>query len=86
MRPVRESATANASASVAFVTTELRSTPRWTMVCAICGRMPLIIHSAPKRRAAPTVVSTCRATNRYTGGTPGISKNATPAPSPPSSW
>ena len=46
-RPSRRSAIANASASVALVITVPRSTPRWTMVCAICGRMPLMMQSAP---------------------------------------
>ena len=39
--PSRWSATWNASARVAFVMMSLRLTPRWTIVWAICGRMPL---------------------------------------------
>src|SRR4051794_625961 len=45
--PVRPSARRKASASVAFVMTSVSSTPRWTIVCAICGRMPLMMQSAP---------------------------------------
>ena len=51
----------------------LRSTPRWTMVCAICGRMPLMMQSAPIRRAAATVFSRCCATSVSTVGTPVMS-------------
>src|SRR6185369_14831265 len=53
--PARCSATANASARVALVMTVVRSRPRWTTVWAICGRMPLMMQSAPMRRAAATV-------------------------------
>src|SRR5689334_21360408 len=57
-RPVLSSATASASASDAFETT-VNSTPRWTMVWAICGRMPLMMQSAPMSRAAATVLRRC---------------------------
>ena len=57
LSPLRLSASRNASASVAFVVTSPRSTPRWTIVCAICGRMPLMMQSAPISRAAATVFS-----------------------------
>ena len=50
-----------------------RSMPRWTIVCAICGRMPLMMHSAPIRRAAVTVFSRCCATSVSTVGTPVMS-------------
>ena len=43
------------------------------MVCAICGRMPLIRHSAPISRAAATVFSRCCATSVSTTGTPVMS-------------
>ena len=75
-RPVRVSAIANASASVALVTTSPRSTPRCTMVCAICGRMPLMMQSAPISRAAATVLSRCCATSVSTVGTPVMSMMA----------
>src|SRR6185312_14402428 len=45
----RRSASSKASARVDFDTT-LRSRPRCTMVWAICGRMPLMMQSAPMRR------------------------------------
>ena len=61
---VRFSASAKASASVALVVTSPRSTPRCTMVWAICGRMPLMMQSAPIRRAAVTVLSRCCADQR----------------------
>src|SRR5205807_1377796 len=48
--PVRLSATTKASARLDLVITCERSTPRCTMVCAICGRMPLMMQSAPMRR------------------------------------
>ena len=50
------------------------------MVCAICGRMPLITHSAPINLAADTVLSGCCATNVSTVGTPVMSIMAMPAP------
>ena len=80
LRPVRESATRKASASVAFVVTSPRSTPRCTMVCAICGRMPLMMHSAPIRRVAVTVLSRCCAVIVSTVGTPVMSMMAIAAP------
>ena len=40
-------ARARASASDALVVMPARSTPRWTIVWAIWGRMPLMMHSAP---------------------------------------
>ena len=49
---------------------------RWTMVCAICGRMPLMMQSAPIRRAAATVFSRCWATSVSTVGTPVMSMMA----------
>src|SRR5262249_29143292 len=79
-RPVRLSATAKASASVALEMT-LSSTPRWTIVCAICGRMPLMMQSAPIRRAAETVLSKCCAVSVSTVGTPVMSMIAISAPS-----
>ena len=57
-----------------------RSTPRWTMVCAICGRMPLMMQSAPISRAAATVLIRCCATNVSTVGTPVMSMIAISAP------
>ena len=66
--PLRRRATANASASVALVVTSDRSTPRWMMVCAICGRIPLIRQSAPISRAAATVFNRCCATSVSTTG------------------
>ena len=56
--------------------TSPRSTPRWTMVCAICGRMPLMMQSAPISRAAATVLSRCCATSVSTVGTPVMSMMA----------
>jgi hypothetical protein len=70
----------NASASVALVVTCPRSTPRWTMVCAICGRMPLMMQSAPMRRVAATVFRRCCATSVSTVGTPVMSMIAIAAP------
>ena len=58
----------SASASVALVTTSPSSTPRCTMVCAICGRMPLMMQSAPISRAAATVLRRCCATSVSTVG------------------
>ena len=49
------------------------------MVCAICGRMPLMMHSAPIRRAAATVFIRCCATSVSTVGTPVMSRMATVA-------
>jgi hypothetical protein len=40
------------------------------MICAICGRMPLMMQSAPMRRAADTVLSRCWAVSVSTVGTP----------------
>ena len=74
------SASAKASARVALVVTSPRSTPRWTMVCAICGRMPLMMQSAPIRRAAATVFSRCCATSVSTVGTPVMSMMAISEP------
>jgi hypothetical protein len=59
MLPVRLSASASASARFALVVTPCRSTPRCTMVCAICGRTPEMMHSAPMSRNAVTVLSRC---------------------------
>src|SRR5262249_8773297 len=84
-RPVRLSATAKASASVALEMT-LSSTPRCTMVCAICGRMPLMMQSAPIRRAAATVFSRCCAVRVSTVGTPVMSMMAISAPSSTMCW
>src|ERR1700733_9885665 len=72
IRPVRSSAIASASAKVAFEMT-FSSTPKCTMVCAICGRMPLMMQSAPMRRAAATGLSRCCAVSVSTVGTPVIS-------------
>src|SRR5215472_11159828 len=66
--PVRCRARANASDSVAFVVTSSRLIPRCTMVCAICGRTPLMMQSAPIRRAAVTVFRRCCATSVSTVG------------------
>ncbi len=77
---VLRSASVKASASVALVDTADRSTPRCTMVCAICGRMPLMMQSAPIRRAAATVFSRCWATSVSTVGTPVMSMIAMAAP------
>src|SRR5262249_7564939 len=76
LRPSWRIAMANASASVALVMTFDRSTPRCTMVCAICGRMPETMHSAPIRRAAATVLRRCCATSVSTVGTPVMSMMA----------
>ena len=43
------------------------------MVWAICGRMPLMMQSAPISRAAATVLSRCCATSVSTVGTPVMS-------------
>ena len=50
--------------------------PRCTIVCAICGRMPLMMQSAPISCAAATVLSRCCATSVSTVGTPVISMTA----------
>ena len=50
------------------------------MVWAICGRMPLMMQSAPISRAAATVLSRCCATSVSTVGTPVMSMMAMPAP------
>ena len=47
------------------------------MVCAICGRTPLMMHSAPISRAAVIVFSRCCATSVSTVGTPVMSMIAT---------
>lgn len=52
------------------------SIPSDTIVCATCGRMPEIVHSAPSRRAALTVLSRCCATSVSTVGTPVMSITA----------
>src|SRR5690606_15676220 len=75
VRLTRRSARASASANVALETT-FSSTPRCTMVCAICGRMPLTMQSAPINRAAATVLSRCCAVSVSTVGTPVISMMA----------
>ena len=46
------------------------------MVCAICGRMPLMMQSAPISRAAATVFSRCWAVSVSTVGTPVMSMMA----------
>src|SRR5207342_903319 len=78
--PERFSASVSASASVAFVEMPCRSMPRWTMVWAICGRMPLMMQSAPISRMAVTVLSRCWATSVSTVGTPVISMIAISEP------
>ncbi len=75
VRPVRFSASAKASASVAFETT-FSSTPRCTIVWAIWGRMPEMMQSAPISRAAAMVLSRCWATSVSTVGTPVMSMMA----------
>ena len=50
------------------------------MVWAICGRMPLMMQSAPISRAAVTVLIRCWATSVSTVGTPVMSMMATSAP------
>ena len=77
--PERRSASANASAMVALDTT-FSSTPRCTIVCAICGRMPLMMQSAPISRAAEMVLIRCCATSVSTVGTPVMSMMAISAP------
>jgi len=80
VRSFRASAIAKASASVAFVMMPWSSTPRCTMVCAIWGRMPLMMHSAPINRAAVTVFKRCWAVSVSTVGTPVMSMMAIPEP------
>src|ERR1044071_6226484 len=77
---MRPRARISASARVALVATLPRSTPRWTMVWAIWGRIPLMMHSAPIRRAAATVFRRCWATSVSTVGTPVMSMIAIEAP------
>src|SRR6185437_3680470 len=74
-RPVWRNATAKASARLAFEIT-FSSTPRCTMVWAICGRMPDIRQSAPISRAAATVLRRCWAVSVSTVGTPVMSMMA----------
>ena len=50
------------------------------MVCAICGRMPLMMQSAPISRIAVTVFSRCCATSVSTVGTPVMSMIAISEP------
>ena len=50
------------------------------MVWAICGRMPLMMQSAPISRMAVTVLSRCCATSVSTVGTPVMSMIAISAP------
>ena len=69
----------SASASVALVVMPCSSMPRCTMVCAICGRMPLMMQSAPISRIALTVFSRCCATSVSTVGTPVMSMMASVA-------
>src|SRR5690606_10764814 len=78
-RPER-SASTSASARLARVRMSPNSMPSATIVCAICGRMPLIVHSAPMRRAATTVLSRCCATWVSTAGTPVMSMIACSLP------
>ena len=56
------------------------------MVWAICGRMPLMMQSAPISRAAATVFSRCWATSVSTVGTPVMSMMAMAAPVSTISW
>src|SRR5690606_11653472 len=79
VRPMRSNATAKASARLDFVTTT-RSTPKCTIVCAICGRIPLTMRAAPIKRAAATVLSRCCATRVSTVGSPAMSMIAISAP------
>ena len=60
--------------------TTFSSTPRCTMVWAICGRMPLMMQSAPISRAAEIVLIRCCATSVSTVGTPVMSMMAISAP------
>src|SRR5215472_17735834 len=77
LNPERWIAKENASERVAFVVTSRRLIPKCTMVCAICGRTPLMMQSAPIRRAAVTVLRRCWATTVSTVGTPVMSMIAT---------
>ena len=52
------------------------SMPSDTIVCAICGRMPEMMHSAPISWAATTVLRMCWATWVSTAGTPVMSRIA----------
>jgi hypothetical protein len=54
--------------------------PSDTIVCATCGRMPQMMHSAPSSRAALTVLRRCCATSVSTVGTPVMSITAWSAP------
>jgi hypothetical protein len=56
------------------------SMPSDTIVCATCGRMPEMMHSAPSSRAALTVLRRCCATSVSTVGTPVMSITAWSAP------
>ena len=56
------------------------------MVCAICGRIPLMMQSAPMSRAAATVLSRCWATRVSTVGTPVMSMIASGAPVSTMRW
>ena len=56
------------------------SMPSDTIVCATCGLMPEIVHSAPSSRAALTVLSRCWATSVSTVDTPVMSITAWSAP------
>jgi hypothetical protein len=69
---VRFNANARASAIVAFETTS-SCNPKCTIVWAICGRMPLMMQSAPMSLAADTVLMRCWATSVSTVGTPVMS-------------
>jgi hypothetical protein len=72
---VRFNANASASAIVAFDTTS-SCNAKCTMVWAICGRMPLMMHSARISREADTVLIRCWATSVSTVGTPVMSMMA----------
>ena len=80
MKPERFNAVASASAKVALVVTPCKSMPKCTIVCAICGRTPLMMQSAPIRRIAVTVFSKCCATRVSTVGTPVMSTMAVSEP------
>ena len=56
------------------------SMPSDTIVCATCGRIPLMMASAPSRRTALAVLSRCWATSVSTVGTPVMSSTAWSAP------
>ena len=56
------------------------------MVWAICGRMPLMMQSAPISRAAVTVLMRCWAVSVSTVGTPVMSRMATSAPVSTMRW